>query len=1157
MTTPKSKRPRRKKSGSERGSLSAEQSAAVRADGADVCVLAGAGSGKTRVLVERYLYCVLERGTPADRVLAITFTDKAANEMKERLVAAFAQRGTPAQQRQLERGTIGTFHSLCLKILREHPIEAGVDPQFRVLGEGEADVLRGRAMDAVFGARADDERWTDLLALQGEDPIRRSLLSIHAAMRASDRPGDYLRPGGSAAEAETQRMRLTALLERIPPTPSKTAGINEKKLIELGPRLKALVADPALPDEVRIAEIEDIELPQAKGPYADLVVTLREQIVVWAESVRDVLGAEDKKLVAEVMRAFVDAYEAAKREIAALDFDDLLIFVERLLSGPTPMAERVARIVRESYDQVLVDEYQDTNALQEKLVESLRRPGCLYAVGDDQQAIYGFRHTDPEIFRRYAARPGVLRRELRDNYRSQEAVLRTIARLLEGLCGPGSFRPQKALAPPMPCASPRITVCLTRQHSEEKLDADALRILEARQAVARIAAWVGDPQHPTRYSDIAILSRSTTHYPYYENELIAAGIPYFAVRGRGFYDKPEVKDLIAWLRHLEDPASDVPLAALLRGPAVGLSDDGLLLLATSPHRGPDEGKDAAPLWQALENGATALLDPEDALRAESFRRLSVETRARKDALRIHEILERFIDATDLEVKHLLTAGGAQKAANIRKFVEIARSTASGGVGRISDLLRYLEALSDREAEESQARVQSERGDAVLLSSVHAVKGLEFRCVILVDLGAKGTVSRGGPFAASADRGLGLRITDPLDPDRKRQDRTYSRVSEDLRSQENRESERLLYVALTRARDRLVLSGSVKPTKSGVSEKSPWMYRMTHALGIDPIGQQDSVDVAGTPVAVLYGSEPPVSGRVSAPALARRPALAARWSQGQEALEAAAAAEGLPYDAQGADRLLERLTVPSKPYEHTLDVTVTALAAAAADGYTPSERLDFVDAEPDKGPEGDEAGSTADDGQGRTPADEYGTVYHALMEWWLRMRPRRNPEPEEVAHLLAPLRADEKERLLVEASDFWSGSWGQRVLASKRAYAELPFLYKARRGLLKGQMDLVYLDSRAGWTVLDYKTNQTTTAADIERLVEAYRTQIGLYALVFAELSGQSPSAGVLYFSRARAARVIGYRPASYEDLKIRLEEVYERMVVSSAAGTGRRVQRSE
>lgn len=1150
MKTPKSKRPRRARPADPRRALSAEQDAAVRADGADVCVFAGAGSGKTTVLVERYLHCVLERGVAADRILAITFTDKAANEMKERLVSAFIERGTLEQQRTLDRATIGTFHSLCLKLLREHPIEAGVDPQFRVLGEGEADVLRSRALDTVFEALAGQERWTDILAEHGEDGVRKSLLSIHAAMRASDRPETYLRPGGSAAEAEQERLALAALIDRIPVTASKKAGVNETLLIELGPRLRSLVEGARSPDEVTLRALEAIKLPSAQGPYADLTVEIRDRRAVWGEAVRDVLGLEDKKIVADVLRAFIEAYEKAKQDIAALDFDDLLIYAERLLSAPTPMAERIARIVRESYDQVLVDEYQDTNALQEKLVERLRRPGCLYVVGDDQQAIYGFRHTDPEIFRQFAVRPGVLKHELLNNYRSQEAVLRAASGLLAGMSGLEPFRPQQACAAHVPSQAPAVTVCVTRPPTGQKLDADALRILEARQVVDQITAWAADRKHPVRYGDIAVLSRSTTHFQYYENELVAAGVPYFAVRGRGFYDKPEVKDLIAWLRHLEDPSADVPLAAVLRSPAIALSDDGLLLLAMSPYRGPDEGKDAAPLWQALEGGAASALSADDRSKAEGFIRLSTRTRSHKDALRIHEVLERFIEVTDLEVKHLLTPGGAQKAANIRKFVEIARATTSGASGRISDLLRYIEALSDREAEESEARVQSERGNAVLLSSVHAVKGLEFPCVILADLGAKPNTSKGGPFAASAEHGLGLRARNPLDPADQKQDRTYGRISEALGQREEREAQRLLYVALTRARERLVLSGSIKPSKSGVTPKSPWIGRMTQALAIDPFGEEQSVEFGGVTVAVRYGSQaqapaPAPAGKAEVLALARRPALMARWSQGLEAGAAAAAAEGLPYDEEAADRTLRRLVVPDKIYEHTLDVTVTALAAAASAGVSPAERLDYVDSEPDKGPEAAEI-ELSTDGQGRTPADEYGTVYHALMEWWFLARPRRTPDPAEVSHLLAPLRPEEREGLLAEAADFWAGEWGQRVLSAKRAYAELPFLYKTRRGLLKGQMDLVYLDTKAGWTVLDYKTNKTATAADIDALVEDYRMQIGLYALVFAELSGERPAAGVLYFARARQARVIGYREASYRDLRIRLDEAYERLAATGA-----------
>ncbi|MCG3175792.1 MAG: ATP-dependent helicase/nuclease subunit A [Candidatus Omnitrophica bacterium] len=1143
-------KPRTKRASPKRApELSPEQSAAVRVKGGDACVRAGAGSGKTRVLVERYLHNVVERGLSPERLLAITFTDKAASEMKERLAEAFADRGTREQRASLERATIGTFHAFCLELLREHPIEAGVDPEFRLLGDGESKVLLGRAMDAVFGEKAADELWTDILAEYREPSVRSALLRVYAALRASDRPEDHLSVSDGTEAERTARLDCIELVRRLPDgvTRAKPTA-TESALVRVKPGLLDLLSAPPGPAIEAYEALGRIELPgERDSAYKDQIKGLRRALNAWSRCLLEVHHAPHKRAAVEVLRRFDALYTSSKRQASTLDFDDLLIIAERLLRGGTPVTDRVRARVRDRYDEVLVDEYQDTNPLQERLLRHLTRPGSLYTVGDDQQAIYGFRHADPEIFRTFASSPEVTCLDLEDNYRTVPEVLEGITAIFKRLGTVDAYRAQRARRASSGTAeAPLSLTVISRGGDGREADADTLRTIEARVAAERIERWVreglrihprGQGPRPVTYGDIAVLARTTTAFQYYELEFMARGIPYHAVRGRGYYDKPEVKDLLSWLRFLVDPSDDVSLAAVLRSPAIGLSDDGLLLLSRDASREVKPDEKLGPLWSAVEAGAGARLSPPDARRLEEFVLLDRRVRARKDGRPVQELLEEYLRATDLEVKYLCTEGGAQKAANVRKFVEIARQAGAGRSSGATDLVRYIEALLERETEEAEARIETQRGDTVLLSSIHAVKGLEFPCVLVVELGARPKTDSDGPVNSSQKHGIGW-VAPSAERDGPRTDRIAELNAMERRKRASAEEERLLYVALTRSREYLALSGTYKPTKSAPRNPT-WMMRILAAAGRTPGEADGPYELDGTRLEMRTLGEAAAAGRTSQAAPGRHPALARAWSCGEQAGPAAASAAGLGYDERSAEAALRRLERPVKPYEHTLDLTVTALAAAcAAEG--PGMALDFVSSEPDKGPEAAEAASTGA-GEDGTPAGEYGTIYHAVMEWWLSARPTARPRAEDLAHLLAPLTEDEKRALLDEAEDFWRGEWGRRVLAAERAYAELPFLYKTARGLLKGQIDLVFLDRKGGWTVLDYKTNRASTDTEIDELTAAYQTQVGLYALVFGDLTGQPPVASVLYYARPRQARVIGYRPEAYAELRVRLEAAYERL----------------
>ena len=964
--------------------LSIEQGRAVRAEGAIVGVSAGAGSGKTRVLVERYLYLAVDKGVDPERILAITFTDKAAGQIKERLAAETRRRNLSGIRRQLESAPIGTIHSFCSRVLKEHPVEAGVDPAFRVLAEAETEILRHRTLDLVFEEETDSAGWLDLMLAAGEDALRGAVGSFYGLSRSGWE---------------------------------------------------------------------------------------------WSGGKGRVFDHEFKTQFERVSRRFASLYDAQKRAQGLLDFDDLLYFTDRLLADDTPARRAVRDKYRSRFAAILVDEYQDTNLLQDRIVEALKSPGALFIVGDVQQSIYAFRQADPEIFQRRlreamapATKASAGRRagtfHLRRNYRTRPEIIRFVNALFADLTK-GSFEPLVPVRKAEP--GPAVEVLCVR--AEEGLGLDRSRVREARSLAWYIREAVKKKRF--KHGDIALLFRSLKKSHLYEKELADAGIPFHVIRPGDFFEKPEVRDLVNFLSLLENPLEDVPLAGVLRSPLVGIGDETLFWLA----RTAKSARREASLWNAVEKeeGVPEIAEAERG-KIRSFLGLLKGLRGQKDSLGLSELVLRALRETDYEARLMTEEGGRQKAANVRKLVDLLERLGRKNVFGIGDLVWHLSRLSEQEIRESEAHLAEERSDSVRLLTVHQAKGLEFPCVIVADMGRQENAKPRGPFLAREDEGLGLNID-------KSPDACYQRINEALKLKESAEQDRVLYVALTRARERLVLSGAAG------GSSATWMARIVKAMGLEPAAKK-TFKWKGLAIGLVpVHDEPPPRPRAKRP-LAEDPAFRKALAE--------------PSPARDWESAFRQ---PEKPYEQTDDTTVSALAARAAEGGRVME-------EPDQ------------DDPDAMPADEYGTLFHRVMELLAHSRPARVPESFFRSPFLQPLTDETRARLKKDTLVFWDGPWGAEVRSSKKRYPELPFVYNTGRGLLRGQIDLIYQTKEGEWVLLDYKTGAVTAAHEL---------QLSLYALVFKRLTGEEITRGVLYFSATGETIEFPYAGRDEEAVERRLE----------------------
>ena len=870
-----------------------EQIPAIVARGRDVVVTAGAGTGKTRTLVARYL-ALLAEGLPTRSVVAVTFTRKAAHEMRNRareaVRAYLARPGLEDAERarwsalygQLDAARIGTIHTLCAEILRAHPVEAArcgepsmrVDPGFDVLDEAQAALLQEQAVDLALGWAAGEDDIAPLFGLARERVLREGLLTmLRARLAVADCDPGWASPCWADWEA-----RLTPPIEAFVNDPDAREAFAELcALRDDGALSRAAEAGDPLVEPLRalLAQWDAICVAGDAGDWQAVCACLSELKANmplnkgrqgnWSparpkDALRVLRGIYEEILeplikggglsmdldrrladcmpgLARLHERVVAEYDALREERRALDFDDLERLALDLLRGDAGVRARW----RAEVAALLVDEFQDTNGRQRDLLHLLNHPaGKLFVVGDAKQSIYAFRGADVTVFRQEredVGREGGCVLSLDVSYRAHQALVDGLNALLCPVLGvdADSSRPWAEPFAPLNghrqtpaggLAAPYIELHLTSGPKAEgsldrAADAVAARLRELVEGGARPDERDGEPR--LGYGDAAILCRASSSFAAYEDALDRAGIPYVTVAGRGFHERPEVRDVLNLLRALADPEDDLALAGALRSPVMGLSDAAVYRLCQERRR----RGEAASLWDVLvevvggapDGGCSDVLPDEAACAAAAAKRL---TRLRQLVGRasVADVLKALYDDTGYPAV-LTAAGQGRGSRNLAKLLDDAHRSGLVGVG---EFLEYVERLRDVGAREGEARALSE--GAVQIMSVHAAKGLEFPVVVLGDV----THQRRGRDGVIVDPELGPLL--PVKDDEDRQPMVVRLAKRRLDDQEAAESGRLFYVAATRARELLILNGCVSMKGQALSGVGEWLAPLVEAGGTD-------------------------------------------------------------------------------------------------------------------------------------------------------------------------------------------------------------------------------------------------------------------------------------------------------------------------------------
>lgn len=1179
------------------------QRRAIEAAGGDVAVSAGAGAGKTAVLTARVLRH-LKSGVPIDRLLVITFTDSAARELKTRIaedlrksLAAEGGADLRAQNLRLERAWISTIHAFCLRVLKEHSLAAGLPGRMRVQQRDEAELLAEETARDIAGELLARDARTRTFVNEYCDggvglyvALVRRIAELADSMPEGDAWLEEQRARTAAGEFPVEEFRayLEAEVDRAVAQARETGRFVRGQTAKLAAYAVYIeeIADAAEALRARHRDFEGLraalaDLPLGRLPAprvetelepdkerarravdaareafkSDVLAKLAAQSEAQLRRGAQIVAAPGAALLEAVARFRIE-FRRRRAALEFLSFNDLERLALELLAGGEKLGADVAARLREHFVEILVDEFQDVNPLQDKLLGAVAR-GNLFCVGDLKQSIYRFRLGEPAIFAGRIRAAGVGRWvPLQENFRCRAGLIKVINGIfaylmsgaLDGIGFDASAELRAARAEPegdnvfgAPFAALHVLADRsaglpdggeTQTGGGEDGDGDLERAEREARVVARelvrlrrAGVTVGAEGRPLAWSDCAILLRAVKgRAEAYTRVLAEAGIPVVGPPSGDPFEQIEVRDLLALVATLDNPRQDIPLAAVLRSPFGGFAVEELAAVRAA-------GGAADPFHALALEGATgdAALDE----RLGSFRAKLARWRRYARELPLGEALGRIVAESGYLAYVASLPRAARRRAHVIAFLESARRFASFAAQGLRRFVRFLEARREQDREFGAA-VEEDVQDAVRLASIHQSKGLEWPVVVAADMGRRFNLSDlSARVVCDRVLGIGLRAPDAaggVHYPTARHLLVCARKKRELLAEEMR----LLYVAFTRARERLIIVGS------GDQEALAAHFEQ-------PDGGARIPDHA-----LVRGAQPlawvcRALGRLAAdPEIGGAGLLAWEFHQSVPPPERAEAADSAP-KAAAADPAVEKMqAILLHRYEHEEDTRRLASLKAT------------------------ELGTEA----AAPPARENpASVPLPVPEFMQRRDAIEGRERGLLAHLFLrhmDLRARdldaEFERLVEEGVfqpahrggiDFDGLRWflatpqGARwATEPERVRREVPFFARAgARGtpvLLRGRIDAVWRGDD-GLEILDFKTDRIA-ARDAPARAESYAPQLIAYSWALQAIWKRPIAAAAFVFLSARAIVPVPECGAPFPELARRLDALVAERALTGGAG---------
>lgn len=898
-----------------------EQDQAINDHGKDILVSASAGSGKTTVLVERVLRRILS-GTPVSSLLIITFTKAAAREMKERIKQKISDQLEIEPDNQflrnqlldIDTANISTIDSFCLDVIRRFYYVIDLDPQFSVLtDETQAELLKERALREIENEYLEEDNqefqsfYDNFSGNRDADGARNLLLQLYNTATSEPNYENFLNNLSNYYHVEDKMVESSLWQTRIKPLLIKeVSDLKEevKKLLSLPEIdgtdlskvkenydifsnrleefLKALKDDYSY-NEIRASlmnckfektvrkskkwsedsiavyqESQDLKSDlndQLKKIFASFfVVEEKEQIKVLKKSeklVETIIGAE-KKLIKK--------FSQLKREQNLIDYSDMEQFAFNILTTDTSNAHLAQEYYQEKFNEILIDEYQDVNALQENIIRAIKKKGqnTLFMVGDVKQSIYGFRQARPDLFlskyHAYGQDENSERIVLADNFRSTKRVTETVNVLFDPILttnfGGIDYKKEGQLQfgadyypADLPTASEYIFSDKKRTQSayEEKYG-DEMDFSEIQMVIARIKQlkkenfqiWDRRTQlkRPLEYSDIAIITRTRSDNLQVMQEFAKADLPLFVTDAQNYFQTFELIMIMNYLRLIDNPQQDIPLVAVLRSPLFNFKEPELAQIRVKTRSG--------NFYTALASFASVNSDL--GKKCKEFLQQLETLRNFAATHRISELIWSIYEKTHLLEIVTGLPNGQQRRVNLESLYERATSYESAGFKGLYQFISFIERMRKNQKDLAQPLLSDKADNAVKLMTIHASKGLEFPIVFVMGLGHKyQTRDLSGNFTIGKDS-LGLTVKEK---DYRIDSLVKSVADVEKRQQMLEEEARILYVGLTRAQQKLILVASVNDLES---KQKKWLSEIDQRTNTLPlvkkINAQSPLDFLG-------------------------------------------------------------------------------------------------------------------------------------------------------------------------------------------------------------------------------------------------------------------------------------------------------------------------
>ncbi|TMU88420.1 helicase-exonuclease AddAB subunit AddA [Bacillus sp. BHET2] len=883
-----------------------DQWKAIWAKGQDILVAAAAGSGKTAVLVERIIQKILAEDDrmDVDELLVVTFTNASAAEMRHRIGQALEKaidedphsHHLRKQLSLLNRASISTLHSFCLEVIRKYYYLIDIDPGFRIANETEGDLLRDEVLDELFEeeyGKEDNQSFFKLVDTftndRSDGALQDMIRKLYDFSRSHPNPDEWLRGLDEmyVIEEGAEIDQLSFIHPLLTDIQLQLHGAKSlfKRALDLtrvpggpGPRAENFLDDITVVESLeeshrhswnalyeKIQTLTFTKLKPCRGDdfnkeIVDEAKKLRDQGKKALEKIQedffsrrpqsfleDMLKMKDViHSLAEVVVEFGSRFKQVKEEKGLVDFADLEHFCLAILRDPASDALRpseAAEQYKHKFKEVLVDEYQDTNMVQESILllitEEHEAVGNRFMVGDVKQSIYRFRLAEPNLFlgkyTRFLPVSGEsgMKIDLSQNFRSRKEVLEGTNFLFKQIMGASvgemEYNREAELVKGAPYPEEKeypIEVALINQESNEaSAEEEELSIfdegdieksvLEARYMANKVKMMIEErtpiydaktkTERQVQYRDVVILLRSMPWAAEIMEEFKRQGIPIYANLSTGYFEATEIAIMLSLLKVIDNPYQDIPLASVLRSPIVGLDEQDLASIRIHSRAG--------TYFEAVKKFADE--KPTNPREEETFEKVKVflyhlqnwRTKARQGS--VTELIWQLYRDTRFYDYVGGMAGGKQRQANLRALYDRARQYEETSFRGLFRFLRFIDRMRERGDDLGVARALSEQEDVVRLMTIHSSKGLEFPVVFVAGTSKQfNLMDLNASYLLDKDLGLATKFTDPekrisypsLPQLAFKRKKRMEAISEEMR---------VLYVALTRAKEKLILVGTVK------------------------------------------------------------------------------------------------------------------------------------------------------------------------------------------------------------------------------------------------------------------------------------------------------------------------------------------------------------